>query len=223
MSFYLKLFICVFLFCLADCAIRDPIPSQLHECNVEEISLLKDVFNELRSEGFLEHYARIHVHHFNSAHGDPMHFFSFHGHMLRDLELKMRMKDKRIEQLPAWNITATPIVPAYFTYLTLNWREIERPRGVNTPIPPQTIGSLYQLNYRTNFMDFVRQCSLSHDATHNWYRGTFGSPWSPRDPMFWFFHKYFDNLYVNWATIHNQPIMTYSNMIPPIQVNAFRN
>lgn len=202
-----------FLFENAFAAIRDPIPRQLHECNVEEIALLKDIFNELRAERFLEYYASIHARHFAQAHNDPRHFFSFHGHMIKDLETRIRQKDNRIEELPIWNVTATPVVPAYFTYLTFEWREVTRRQINNVPIPPPVINSLYRLNYRTPLLNFVAQCSQSHDATHNWYGGTFGSPWSPLDPMFWFFHKYFDELYTRWAIINNQPVQTFSPMI----------
>lgn len=213
MLFYLRFVLLGLFIYQVYSEIRDPIPKQLHECNVEEIALLKDIFNELRREGFLDYYARVHVRHFSQAHNDPMHFFPFHGHMVRHLEERMRVKDARIQELPVWNITETPVVPAYFTYLTSDWGEIRRRQVNNVPIPANIVSNLYRLNYRTNLFNFVAQCTPAHDMTHNWYGGTFGSPWSPLDPMFWFFHKYFDTLYVNWALVNNQPIQTHSHII----------
>jgi len=208
---YLILFVVI---TFVNCQIRNPIPSQLHECSVDELSLLKDVFEEIRSEGVLRYYGQGHARHFSMAHNDPYHFFTFHGQMIRDIERLIRKKDSRIREIPVWNMTVIPLVPTYFTALTSDWSEIIRPRPPNIRLPAMMANGLRNIRYDISYIRLINYCSAIHNDVHNWYGGTFGSPFSPFDPMFWFFHKFWDEVYIQWTQFNNLPILSAQMSIP---------
>lgn len=59
------------------------------------------------------------------------------------------------------------------------------------------------LPFGAPFIEFTNICADIHNDIHNYYGGTFGSPWSPVDPLFWVFHAFWDDVYKEYMSIHN--------------------
>lgn len=209
------LVILISLFYISNCQIRNPIPKQLHECNIDELSLINDLFQEVRREGVLRYYSMGHARHFSGAHNNPYNFFTFHGQMIRDLEEIFRRKDPRVQEIPVWNMTVVPAVPNYFYAITSGWNEIRRIRPPNVLIPQPLVRALRNIRYNVPYLQLINYCTNIHNDIHNWYGGTFGSPASPADPMFWFFHKYWDEIYIQWTRVNRVNVLPPTMAIPP--------
>ncbi|MFT5701123.1 MAG: hypothetical protein ACI8ZB_004012 [Desulforhopalus sp.] len=69
------------------------------------------------------------------------------------------------------------------------------------PVPNEllTAGGLLSLN----FEEFTRILESHHDDVHIAIGGDMANPdVSPKDPIFWMFHSFYDHLYANWQTVH---------------------
>lgn len=184
--------------------IRQPFPKYLHELNSDEWQLLDDGFSYLRSIGFLREYANMHASHFGRAHDNPFEFFPFHGRMIRDLEEKLKEYDERLA-LPIWDLRVQTVYPSEFSIMTANWPEIRRIRPPDYPISRNLVAMVRNINYNMNYLGFISYCSFIHNDIHNNYGGTFGSPFSPLDPMFWSFHAFWEEQYTIWSEVNNIP------------------
>lgn len=197
-SLYILLNCCVYA---QSTNIRTPFPSYLHELNADELQLLDQGFNYARSRGALRYYANLHSRHFGGAHNDPFEFFPFHGKMVDDMNVVLQEYDERLK-IPVWDVVRQPVYPEEFYIMTRNWPEITRVRQPNTPINRGLVSMMANVNYNTNYLSFISYCSFVHNEIHNNYGGTFGSPISPLDPMFWSFHAYWEEQYNIWIDIN---------------------
>ena len=160
------------------------IPKYLHQLDQEDLDLLSEGFNYLRSRGVLNYYANIHEFHFRMAHNDPREFFPFHGQMIEQMDHLLSSYDSRL-RLPTWDLRVQPVYPEQIYYITRGWPEIRRNRPPNSRLSPFAIMRLRSIPINAPYGPFISICSDIHNDVHNFYGGSFGSARSPIDPMFW--------------------------------------
>lgn len=197
--------------------IRSPFPKYLHECNEDEYRLLAEGFNHARETGFLSRAARYHTFHFNGAHNNPYFFFPFHGEFISQMNDFLKEYDSRLS-LPIWDLRTQPVYPSYFYALTRNWREVIRPLPPNSRIRYQAYQNVQAIPYHASYIDFINYCSWIHNVVHDDYGGTFGSPASPLDPLFWSFHAFWDDVYQQYLDMRG--LSRHSSEIPVPNFNS---
>lgn len=78
--------------------------------------------------------------------------------------------------------------------------------GRNESIPPLPIPEELKLGNgleKLNFTDFRNKLEQHHNEAHDAIGGDMQNPEvSPRDPLFWIFHAFYDHIYSDWLSVH---------------------
>ena len=196
-----QIFITFIFFCIlySAHAQNNLIPKYLHECTQDDLDLLREGYMFLRGKGIMDYYANIHAMHFGMAHDDPREFFPFHGQMISQMNSLLGEYDSRL-RIPIWDITYEREYPREIYYVTRGWPEIRRTMPPGSPLRANEGYRASNLPYHFSLVPFSNACADIHNDVHNYYGGTFGSPWSPADPMFWSFHAFWDDVYDLYLT-----------------------
>lgn len=130
------------------------------------------------------------------VHG-TVNFLPWHRGFLRGFEdwqrLQTRKSNADFLPLAFWD-TADPL-PAEFPHA-----------GRKKKIPSMPVPGKLQLGHGLEKLDFAKFTALlekHHNDAHDNIGGDMIDPKvSPRDPIFWLFHAFYDHLYSDWQAVH---------------------
>jgi tyrosinase len=165
-----------------------------------ERSRFIQALSDVKSNGVIDEFARIHTRHFSMGIHRSSHFLPWHREFLLRFELELQTIHPDIA-IPYWDSTSdrSPSDPLwrnnFLGQFNAGW-------GLRRALGSATLPTQQQVeaNQRRGTYDlFWPELETAiHNPPHNWVGGVMASAASPGDPVFYLHHCWIDMLWARW-------------------------
>ena len=172
----------------------------------EERDRFVEALFQLKADGFVDRFARMHASHFFMNIHRSSHFLPWHREMLLRFERRLQQVHPDIT-IPYWasavrRSTTDPLWANNFLGQFNSAWNLGRALGsAILPTQQQVITNRGRGTYDV-FWDELE--SVIHNPPHVWVEGVMGGTASPGDPAFYLHHCWIDMLWVRWQIAHPQ-------------------
>ncbi|MCB0460082.1 MAG: tyrosinase family protein [Flavobacteriaceae bacterium] len=144
-------------------------------------------------------------------------FFPWHRQMIFELEQAMQDMNPNIT-VPYWDSSTDQSATSslwdenFLGQFNEDWN-LGRSLGTfgDLPTPQDVINVQAETDFLTYSNDVER--GPVHTGGHRWTGGVMRTPFSPRDPIFYFHHNYVDKLWAEWENIHESSSYIRNDML----------
>lgn len=144
-------------------------------------------------------------------------FFPWHRMMVFELEQALQDLNPNIS-VPYWDSSADQSVNSslwdenFLGQFDEDW-SLGRNLGADPALP--TSAEVDRVQAITDFLDYSNQVERfpTHTGAHRWTGGIMTTPFSPRDPIFYFHHNWVDKLWDEWEEIHQNSAYVRTSML----------